>query len=399
MKKYKGIFLADIHIGDMPRDQLKHEFEEVVYPFISRHDLDFVIFAGDYFGHKLYLNDENTVLASMILQEIDARLKPEAKIRMVYGTESHEENQYGPFKGMLDRDFKVIRTFDEEELFPDLMVVYIPEELLEDPEDYYDTQWKITQRPDLIVGHGTIREAMQKAASAIEDKQNVRRRVPVFRTGDLRRQTDGLVVFGHYHVHTVLDPMMMYVGSFSRWKFGEEDAKGFLYAEYDVSDHTWTYEFMENTYAPVYKTVGFGYQNTIFQSLDELKKKMDHFENLTKTAGMDHLKMEFNVPETCENPEYVMEYLRERFKRNSNIKINITNGYIEKKREEDQSALAEDYEKYAPIFDPNTKMEDRVTYFIDVEYDKTIPRELTALYLYSNLQDILSYKKKEPESV
>lgn len=343
MKKYKGIFLADIHIGDMPRDQLKHEFEEVVYPFISRHDLDFVIFAGDYFGHKLYLNDENTVLASMILQEIDARLKPEAKIRMVYGTESHEENQYGPFKGMLDRDFKVIRTFDEEELFPDLMVVYIPEELLEDPDDYYDTQWKITQRPDLIVGHGTIREAMQKAASAIEDKRNVRRRVPVFRTGDLRRQTDGLVVFGHYHVHTVLDPMMMYVGSFSRWKFGEEEAKGFLYAEYDVSDHTWTYEFMENTYAPVYKTVGFGYQNTIFQSLDELKKKMDHFENLTKTAGMDHLKMEFNVPETCENPEYVMEYLRERFKRNSNIKINITNGYIEKKREEDQSALAEDY--------------------------------------------------------
>ena len=82
MKKYKGIFLADIHIGDMPRDQLKREFEEVIYPFISRHDLDFVIFAGDYFGHKLYLNDENTVLASMILQEIDARLKPEAKIRV-----------------------------------------------------------------------------------------------------------------------------------------------------------------------------------------------------------------------------------------------------------------------------------------------------------------------------
>ena len=126
---------------------------------------------------------------------------------------------------------------------------------------------------------------------------------------------------------------------------------------------------------------------------------MDHFENLTKTSGMDHLKMEFNVPETCENPEYVMQYLRERFKRSSNIKINITNGYIEKKREDDQQALAEDYEKYAPIFDPNTEMEDRVTYFIDVEYDKTIPRELTALYLYSNLQDILNYKKKEPESV
>ena len=399
MKKYKGIFLADIHIGDMPRDQLKQEFEEVVYPFLETHDLDFVIFCGDYFGHKLYLNDENTVLASMILQEIDKRLKPDAKIRMVYGTESHEENQYGPFKGMLDRDFKVIKTFDEEELFPDMLVVYIPEEMLEDPDDYYATQWEITPPPNLVVGHGTIREAMQKAASSIEDKKNVKRRVPVFRTGDLRSLCKGLVVFGHYHVHTVLDPMMMYVGSFSRWKFGEEEAKGFLYAEYDVNDHTWTHEFIENTYTPVYKTIGFGYQNTIFESMDELKKKMDYFEKLTQTTDMEHLKMEFNVPETCDNPEYVMEFLRERFKRVPNIKVNITNGYIEKKRQENQTALTDEYEKYAPIFDPNTEMEDRVSYFIDVEYDKEIPRELTALYLYSNLQDILNYKKKEPESV
>ena len=128
MKKVKGIFLADIHIGDMPREQLKHEFESLIYPYLEKNKIDFVIFAGDYFGHKLYLNDENTKLATEILQEIDNRLNPETKVRMVYGTESHEENQYGPIQGIMGhRDFKVIYHVCEEELFPEMNVLYLPE--------------------------------------------------------------------------------------------------------------------------------------------------------------------------------------------------------------------------------------------------------------------------------
>lgn len=396
MKKVKGIFLADIHIGDMPREQLKHEFEHVIYPYLEKNKIDFVIFAGDYFGHKLYLNDENTKLATEILQEIDSRLKPETKVRMVYGTESHEENQYGPIQGIMGhRDFKVIYHVCEEELFPEMNVLYLPEELLTDPDEYYKEYFENPEKEkyyQLIIGHGTIREAMVKAASAIEDRKNVKRRVPVFRTGELRKICDGLVVFGHYHVHTMMDPYMMYVGSFSRWKFGEEDAKGFLEATFHTKEKSWTYEFFENTYAPMYKTIGFGYKNTVFSSLDELKRKMDHFENLTKEPGWEHLKMEFNVPETCENPEYVMNFLRERFKQTPNIKINIENGYIEQKREDGKKKLDEDYDKYAPIFDPNTEMEDRISYYVDVEYNKKIPVDLAALYLYHDLNDILKYQ-------
>ena len=64
-----------------------------------------------------------------------------------------------------------------------------------------------------------------------------------------------------------MDPYMMYVGSFSRWKFGEEDAKGFLEATFHTKEKSWTYEFFENTYAPMYKTIGFGYKNTVFSLL------------------------------------------------------------------------------------------------------------------------------------
>ena len=57
--KYQGIFIADLHIGAMPRVKLQKELDTILYPYLETMDLDFVIFCGDYFDHKLYLNEEN----------------------------------------------------------------------------------------------------------------------------------------------------------------------------------------------------------------------------------------------------------------------------------------------------------------------------------------------------
>lgn len=392
--KYKGIFIADLHIGDMPMKQLETEIQEVLYPYLETHDLDFVIFGGDYFGHRLFLNDENSAFSMRVINEVEKRLKPEAKIRMVYGTKSHDEDQYDSFSILKDRrDFKVIKSMEEEELFPDMKVLYLPEELLYDPGEYYRDVFEKKDEYDLICGHGIIQEIMQKAAQAVTEKKNVTRRVPVFRSGVLQDICTGLILFGHYHVHQEIANRVIYAGSFSRWKFGEETPKGFLSLTYNTSKDPgkrWKWEFVENTFAPTYTTVGFGYNDTIFSSTEEMQKKMDHFESLVKSEQFDHLKLEFNIPENCENPEYYIEFLKERFKDNTDIKVNITNGYIEKRRQEDKKSVDADYEKYAPLFDPNKELEDQISFFIDVEYHKEIPPKLTSLYLYHTLTDILN---------
>ena len=392
--KYNGIFLADLHIGDMPMQQLEHELKEGLYPYLERKDLDFVIFGGDYFGHRLFLNDENSALAMRVLNEIEKRLKPAAKIRMIYGTKSHDEDQYDSFSILRDRrDFRIIKHVEEEELFPDLHVLYLPEELLYDTEEYYKDIFAKKDRYNLICGHGIIQEIMQKAAQAVSEKKNVSRRVPVFRSGALESICTGLVLFGHYHVHQVLSDRVIYAGSFSRWKFGEEAPKGFLQITYNTEkerNHRWKWKFIENPFAQTYTTIGFGYGDTIFQSTEEMQQKMDHFESLVKSDQFDHLKLEFNIPEDCENAEYYMEFLKERFKRDPSIKVNITNGYIAKRREEDKKSIDADYEKYAPLFDPNRELEDQVSFFVDVEYHKEISPKLTALYLYNSLTDILN---------
>ena len=161
--KYRGLFLADLHIGDMPKAQLEHEIQTVLYPYLEEHDLDFVIFGGDYFGHRLFLNDENSIFAMQVIKEIDRRLKPDAKIRMIYGTKSHDEDQYESLSVSDDRDYKVIYHVSEEELFPDLQVLYLPEELLFDADEYYHDIFQKKDAYDLICGHGVIQEAMKQA--------------------------------------------------------------------------------------------------------------------------------------------------------------------------------------------------------------------------------------------
>lgn len=390
--KYKGIFLADVHIGAFPIAHLQQEMEEGLLAYIQTHDVDFVIFGGDYFDHKLYLNDPAASYATTLLYQVDQILKPEAKIRMVYGTEGHDSNQYDSFNVLKDhRDFQVIKYVKEEELYPDMKVLYLPEESLYDSTEYYKDYFEKTGYYDLICGHGVIQEIMKEAAASIEDRKNVSRKVPVFRTGTLRRICRGLTLFGHYHIHQDFDDTVMYVGSYSRWKFGEEEPKGFLSLVYDTEkEEPWTWEFIENTFASIYKTVGFGYQNTMFSSMEEMKEKMDHYERLTESKTFDHLRLEFNIPEDCENAESYMEYLRERFRNVPEIKVNIKNGYIEKKKEQTKKAMESQYAKYAPLFEPSMKMEDQASYFVDVEYNRKISPEQAAKYLYESLESVLA---------
>ena len=183
--KYHGIFIADLHIGAIEKKQLEMELKKGLYPFIETHDLDFVMFCGDYFDRKFYLNEEHAVFATEVLYEIDRLLKPEAKIRMIYGTKSHEQDQYDSFRVLkTHRDFDIIYHAKEEELFPEMHVLYLPEELLVDTTSYYQEFFQEENRYDLIVGHGIIKETMQKAAHAIEEKKSVKRKVPIFRSAE-----------------------------------------------------------------------------------------------------------------------------------------------------------------------------------------------------------------------
>lgn len=389
---YTGVVISDIHIGAFSCEKLYEEFKEYFIGYINTlKKLDYIIICGDYFDHKLYLSDVASKYAHLMLQDMIGCFpdKKDVKIRFVYGTESHENNQYDALLAECkDLDIKVIKYVAEEELFPEMLVLYVPEEHIVSKEEYYKDYFQKLDYYTYVFGHGVIRETMRMAATQLETKASKRKTVPVFSSAELANICHGEVFFGHYHSHTDMDNVH-YVGSFSRWIFGEEDEKGFYQLSYNPEKEKTETIFIPNSGAETYTTISFGYSNEVFQDESKLEEALNHVDELLATDAMDHVRFDFNVPKDINNPEYFINYVKERYKFNKAIKIEITNGYIKSKREQQQKEIQEENERYDFIFDKSLPIEEIVSRFISIEYNKEIPVDTIKHYLYEPLQDIL----------
>lgn len=393
MGSYKGFVISDIHVGAMPVEKLYHEIQEVFISQLKKYKhIDFIIIDGDFFDHKLFLNDKESAYAYTIISDIINACSEDTKIRLVYGTESHECNQYSiisKLSEIRDTDIKVIHHVMEENLFPDMKVLYLPEEHIIDKDEYYKEFFNEDGKYDYVFGHGIIREAMKEAATQLENKTGKRKKVPVFSTAELRRICRGQVFFGHYHINCDLNDVY-YVGSFSRWKFGEEEAKGFYKLTCNINKGEYEATFIENTEAEIYRTIRYGYENKVFDSIDNLDKSLSVTDKMIDNKILDHVRFEFNIPKDNENPEFFINYINERYKFNEAVKVEITHGYIEEKRKKQKEEIEEENNNYSFIFDKSMSLEDKTSYFINIEYNRDIPSERISTYLYKPLNEILN---------
>ena len=391
---YKGILIADLHIGVINTQKQYEEIKYRIFPKILTEKPDFIIFLGDYFDHKFSLNDESTYYAVLIINEIIRICKDngleKTKLRFVYGTESHEWEQY-KFLNAIDIDFdiKVIRYCEEEDLFPDCKVLYIPEEHLYNKGEYYEKFLSQPKKYDYIFGHGVIREVMKEAAINNDNSSSNRKRVPVFSTGELTYACKGQVYFGHFHIHTNINDTVFYVGSFNRWCFGEEEPKGFYIIEKSINDDE------ENEYDCEFKTISFGYENAIFKNQKVMEKKLNQIDNMIKDNIFNRVRFEFNIPKTSFNPEYIMNFVKERYRFNDNIKVNIVHGYTEEKKKKEKEEIEKWNEVNAPYFNRNISIEDKVAYFIGIEFKREIKPDRVNLYLNKELSEILKSTEEE----
>jgi hypothetical protein len=399
---YKGILIADLHIGAINTQKQYEEIKYRIYPHIIAEKPNFIIFLGDYFDHKFSLNDEYTYYAFLIINDIIRICKEngldKTKLRFLYGTESHEWDQY-KFLNALDTDFdiKVIRYCEEENIFPDCKVLYIPEEHLYNKGEYYDKFLSEPKKYDYIFGHGVLREVMKEAAINNDNSSSNRKKVPVFSTGELTYACKGQVYFGHYHIHTNINDTVFYVGSFNRWCFGEEEPKGFYIIEKNIdkdNEVDYNCEFIENDLAEVFKTISFGYDNAIFKDQEIMETKLKQIDNMIKNNIFDKVRFEFNIPTTSFNPEYIMNFVKERYKFNEQIKVNIVHGYSEEKKKKDKEEIEKWNEENAPYFNRNITIEDKVSYFIGMEFKREIKPDRVNIYLNKDLSEILKYEEE-----
>ena len=396
MAKYTGIVISDIHVGANDLEKLRNEFTEMLIKKIySMKKLDFLIINGDFFDHKFYLNDKEATVAYLMLKElIKACKEKDAVIRIVYGTESHECNQYDILSLLKIYDkIDVIKYAKEEELLEDLHILYLPEEHLYDRDKYYEKYFKNDKKYDYVFGHGIVREVMKEAVVHIENNspnESKRKKVPIFNSVELSRICKGQIYFGHYHINREIDDKVFSVGSFSRWQYGEEGRKGYYILDCNTKKEEYSNTFIENTLARSFKTISFGYDSSAFTSEEKLNDSLMEVDKLLEREVYDNVRCIFNIPNNIENPEATINYLKERYKFNNNIKVEITHGFIEEKRKQQKEKIQTDNEKYSFIFDKNLDMEYKVSKFIVIEYNKNIPTDNIAKYIYKPLSEIIS---------
>ena len=368
------LLLADLHIGSIKNiPYVYNTVTNIIDKELVYKKTDAVVFLGDYFHQLFKCNSEYIKLAVSILSYLMLICKKQKiKVRMIYGTESHDSDQYGIFDYFAkspDFDFKVITNACSEDLFFNCKVLYLPEEYIYDKNSYYGKL--LNKKYDYIFGHGIIEEGMPLVKKAFSSGLR-ERQVPHFKVAELARASK-VCVFGHYHIHTDLGNNVFYLGSLFRDSFGEEEPKGYGVIENDEL------KFIENEEAYIYKTYTYNEDSPIFKDIDSfmhewLKIKIKH-KSIFDGTTPGKLRLVFNLPHSIDKD--FKEKIKSMF-----IHEKCVNAVFKDEFEcEDLSSKTST--EYNYVMDDSLQVEDKIHNFINHHYNYDLSTE-----------DIVNYIKK-----
>ena len=382
----KGIVISDIHIGRIDDNRLLDELEKIFFKrILNMSQLDIIVIDGDYYDHKLFLNSRSSTVAMYIMNKIvDIASMKNSKIRVVYGTESHEVNQYNIFNIFeTDEliDFKIIRVATEEEIFPGINVLYLPEELIKNKKEYYDIFFNNEKKYDFIFGHGIIREVMTNAVVHMESSTSNRPKPAIFSTAELNHMRKGLTFFGHYHINTNINDNIFYVGSFTRWQFGEEEDKGYYEFYYDGKSN-YSSDFVVNDLARRYKELLYDKNSIIYTSYDKFMEEIEEIDKVIRAHDYDFIKLSLEVPENCSFSQFISKFVKEKYNFNRYVRINIKDVGSSKRIEAEQEEIENSMKEYSYIFDKNIPIEEKISRFVKNKMNVNVPINKTKQILY-----------------
>lgn len=370
------LLLADIHIGSIKDiNYVYNVTTDIIDKEIAYNKTDLVVILGDYFHRLFKVNEDFVSLAINIMTHlIRTCKKSKTKIRIVYGTESHEMNQYKLFNYHITSSNIDLKIFDTctEETIDGCNILYVPEEYIDDKHKFYKNTLYSNKKYDYIFGHGIIEDGMPKIVSiSNENNKNKEKHVPIFKSGELGNKCK-LCIFGHYHSFTEMKNVY-YLGSLFRDSFGEEETKGYGIIEDDK------FAFIENKDAYVYKTYEFDPTSKIYSStediVNEVKRIKEENKELFTGDKLGKIRLVFKTPIDLD----------------SSFKDNLKDILIEEKcivplikenTHELSEELKDDIEdEYDFIIDPSLPIIDKIHRYIKKEYEVDMDMDLLKSYI------------------
>lgn len=325
--------IADIHFGAINPEIQYNILKEQFLNKIVNINFNILSLNGDLFDHKFVANSEAIMYAIKFVDECVniCRLK-NATLIILHGTMHHDANQLKLFYHYLGDNTVDIRIVEEVkfEYVQGAKILCIPE-LYGKDEEYYKQLLYYSGEYDSVRMHGTIKNAVYGANEETLKSD----KAPVFGSNTFRF-CRGPIISGHVHTPGCFESNMYYCGTPIRYKFGEEEEKGFIVLFHNLDTHQHFVHF-----EPI---MSFRY-DTI--NLDDMVNKdprevIAHIKNL-QSSGIDNIRVEFTIYNE-DNINIIKNY----YKNNSSIKIKAENNHIAK---ENKEAL-EKYQEYNYILDP-----------------------------------------------
>lgn len=291
------VHIADIHFGAFdPATQYKILQEQFLNRIVQLSKIDAIVIDGDLFDHKVMSNSDTTMYASLFVNDLVniTRMKS-ATLVILHGTYSHDYDQLKIFYHYLEDTFVDIRIITSIQFITikNARILCIPE-LYGIDENIYDKVFNHSGWYDEAFVHGTFK------GSVYGDNVGRGRLL----TPEDFKYCTGVAVAGHVHKGGCFNGFFYYCGCPYRWKFGEEEDKGYIILIHDL-DTRYHYVDFE-------KIESFRY-DTIY--LDELvsndpRKTIMYISNIKSEKNIDYIKVKFRVPVDLSDQTIIKNHYR-----------------------------------------------------------------------------------------
>lgn len=348
------VHIADIHFGVIdPKVQYKILTEQFLNKIVNIH-FDVLVIDGDLFDHKFQANSDAVLYTELFVAScVNICKMKNASIVLLHGTSSHDSNQLKLFYHYLSDptiDMRIVEN-TRFEIIKGKRVLCIPEEYNKGKK-YYEEFLYNSGYYDGVYMHGTLKGSIYGANEVdLSNKKN-----PTFDL-DCFCYCLGPIISGHVHVPGCFEGHMYYTGSPIRWRFGEEQEKGFIVLLHDLDSRQYHLHF-EEIKSFRYDTIN------VDHLLADPQRAISYIDSL-KQSGIDFVRLEISI-----DKQDCLNIIKHYYQKDPTIKI-LETYKQEKEKREMQKALNTKYSGYDYILDDNLSPEDKLTRYINQEMGYT----------------------------
>ena len=348
------VHIADIHFGAIdPETEYNILVEQFLTP-ISKIKFDILSIDGDLFDKKFLASAAAVDYASRFVYDcVNLCMINNATMLVLAGTKSHDADQLSMFYGLTyrdDVDFRIIEDCHFE-YAKGLKILCIPEEYGR-PAEYYAE--KLCNTYDTVFMHGTIVGSVYGANRYLLETK----KAPVFNLEAFAGCT-GPVIAGHVHKPACFESYMYYVSNPVRYRFGEEEAKGYGIVLHSPRGHLYHFCPIES----------FRYDTIDIRDIhyNDPSQIIAYLDNL-KAQGIDHVRIDFSSKNDLTAQNLVEKY----YANDPRVAIKRYTDSSTKEKPVIENTVDEKYSKMDFLIDPSVDSYTKFVNFVNHNEGKTI---------------------------